>query len=90
MAMDPTRQIMERAQLETRVGWSAAHKALLAREKEYTRLGDEIAQQRRQLPWVQVEKEYRFDTEDGTRTLVGFSMAGHNWPCITSCLGRAT
>jgi predicted dithiol-disulfide oxidoreductase (DUF899 family) len=49
--------------------WSAAREELLAREKEHTRLGDELAQQRRELPWVRVEKEYRFDTDDGTRTL---------------------
>jgi predicted dithiol-disulfide oxidoreductase (DUF899 family) len=53
----------------TREEWLAARAPLLAREKEYTRLGDELAQQRRQLPWVPVEKEYRFDTEGGTRTL---------------------
>lgn len=70
MALDRTRQIMERAQLQTRAGWSVAHKALLAREKEHSRLGDEIALQRRDLPWVRVDKEYRFDTEDGTKTLV--------------------
>jgi predicted dithiol-disulfide oxidoreductase (DUF899 family) len=49
--------------------WAAARKELLAREKEHTRLGDELARQRRELPWVRVEKEYRFDTDDGTRTL---------------------
>jgi predicted dithiol-disulfide oxidoreductase (DUF899 family) len=53
----------------TREEWAAAREELLAREKEYTRLGDELARQRRELPWVRVEKEYRFDTEDGTRTL---------------------
>jgi predicted dithiol-disulfide oxidoreductase (DUF899 family) len=49
--------------------WAAARGELLAREKEHTRLGDELAQRRRELPWVRVEKEYRFDTDDGTRTL---------------------
>jgi predicted dithiol-disulfide oxidoreductase (DUF899 family) len=49
--------------------WTAARAALLAREKEHTRLGDELARQRRELPWLRVEKEYRFDTEDGQRTL---------------------
>src|SRR5437773_10642035 len=49
--------------------WTAAREELLAREKEHTRLGDELAQRRRELPWVRVEKEYRFDTDDGTRTL---------------------
>src|SRR2546429_5761053 len=46
-----------------------AREKLLAREKEHTRLGDELARQRRELPWVRVGKDYRFDTDDGTRTL---------------------
>jgi predicted dithiol-disulfide oxidoreductase (DUF899 family) len=53
----------------TREEWAAAREELLAREKEHTRLGDELARRRRELPWVRVEKEYRFDTDDGTRTL---------------------
>ena len=53
----------------SREEWLAARERLLLREKEQTRLGDELAQQRRELPWVPVEKEYRFDTDDGERTL---------------------
>ena len=49
--------------------WLVAREALLAREKEHTRIGDELARQRRELPWVRVEKEYRFETNEGTRTL---------------------
>ena len=49
--------------------WQAAREELLQREKEHTRMGDELALQRRELPWVRVEKEYRFDTEAGPRTL---------------------
>jgi predicted dithiol-disulfide oxidoreductase (DUF899 family) len=49
--------------------WQAARNELLQREKAHTRLGDELAHQRRELPWVAVEKEYQFDTDDGTRTL---------------------
>jgi predicted dithiol-disulfide oxidoreductase (DUF899 family) len=49
--------------------WQVAREALLAREKEHTRMGDELARQRRELPWVKVEKEYRFESDDGTRTL---------------------
>jgi len=49
--------------------WLAARRALLVREKELTRLSDEIAAQRMALPWVRVEKDYAFDTEDGPRTL---------------------
>jgi predicted dithiol-disulfide oxidoreductase (DUF899 family) len=53
----------------TRDEWLAARERLLAREKEHTRLGDELAKERRELPWVPVEKEYRFDTDDGEREL---------------------
>ncbi len=53
----------------TRQEWAAARQELLAREKEHTRLGDELARRRRELPWVRVEKEYVFDTDDGPRTL---------------------
>ena len=49
--------------------WIAERKKLLAREKELTRLRDEIASVRRALPWVRVEKNYVFDTLEGKRTL---------------------
>jgi predicted dithiol-disulfide oxidoreductase (DUF899 family) len=49
--------------------WLATSAALLEREKEHTRMGDELAQQRRELPWVPVEKQYTFQTERGPRTL---------------------
>jgi predicted dithiol-disulfide oxidoreductase (DUF899 family) len=57
------------ARIGTREEWLAARENLLAREKEHTRLGDELARQRRELPWVAVEKEYRFDTDDGEKAL---------------------
>jgi predicted dithiol-disulfide oxidoreductase (DUF899 family) len=53
----------------TREEWLAAREELLKREKEHTRLGDEIAQLRRGLPRVRVEKDYRFETDDGERSL---------------------
>jgi predicted dithiol-disulfide oxidoreductase (DUF899 family) len=49
--------------------WAAAREELLAREKQHTRLGDELARQRRELPWVRVEKDYRFDTDEGEKAL---------------------
>ena len=61
----------------TREEWLAARADLLKREKEHTRLGDELAKQRRELPWVPVEKEYCLDTDDGTRTLADL-FAGHS------------
>ena len=54
----------------TREEWIAARAELLEREKQLTRMGDELARQRQELPWVPVEKEYPLQTEDGTRTLV--------------------
>ena len=53
----------------TREEWLAAFEQLLEREKEHTRRGDELARQRRELPWVRVEKDYRFETTEGTKTL---------------------
>jgi predicted dithiol-disulfide oxidoreductase (DUF899 family) len=53
----------------TRDEWLTARNELLAREKEHTRLGDALAKERRELPWVRVEKDHRFDTDDGEKTL---------------------
>jgi predicted dithiol-disulfide oxidoreductase (DUF899 family) len=52
-----------------RAEWQAARDELLQREKEHTRMADELARQRRERPWVAIEKEYRFDAGDGTATL---------------------
>jgi predicted dithiol-disulfide oxidoreductase (DUF899 family) len=52
-----------------REAWQAARDELLQREKEHTRVADELARQRRELPWVAIEKGYRFDADGGTRTL---------------------
>jgi len=56
--------------IASRAAWLAEREALLEREKAYTRLGDEIARQRRELPWVRIEKDYRFGTNDGERSLI--------------------
>jgi predicted dithiol-disulfide oxidoreductase (DUF899 family) len=53
----------------TQEEWQAERDELLKEEKELARRGDELARKRRELPWVPVEKDYRFETEDGTRTL---------------------
>jgi predicted dithiol-disulfide oxidoreductase (DUF899 family) len=53
----------------TREEWQAAREELLEREKELTRRNDELAQQRRELPWVPVEKDYSFESDEGTKTL---------------------
>ena len=53
----------------SRAEWLAARTALLVREKELTRLRDELSRERRALPWVKVEKRYVFDGPDGSATL---------------------
>ena len=53
----------------TRDQWDAARGDLLEREKEHTRVADERARRRRELPWVRIEKDYVFDADDGPRTL---------------------
>ena len=53
----------------TREEWAAASAELLEREKELTRVGDELARQRRELPWVPVDKQYTLQTEHGPTTL---------------------
>jgi predicted dithiol-disulfide oxidoreductase (DUF899 family) len=53
----------------TREEWLAARRELLDAEKEHARRGDELARRRRELPWVPVEEEYVFETDDGRRTL---------------------
>jgi predicted dithiol-disulfide oxidoreductase (DUF899 family) len=55
--------------------WLVARKALLAREKEFTRLRDELSQARRELPWVKVDKSYVFDGPDGKESLA--DLFGH-------------
>src|SRR3954469_18651669 len=53
----------------TQEEWRAARDELLAEEKELTRRGDQLAEKRRELPWVQVEKDYSFETAAGTKSL---------------------
>ena len=60
---------MTKHKIATREEWATAREALLVREKEHTRLGDELAKQRRELPWVRVEKEYKLETDHGPKTL---------------------
>jgi predicted dithiol-disulfide oxidoreductase (DUF899 family) len=53
----------------TREEWQAARQELAKLEAEHSKLGQKATEQRRELPWVAVEKEYEFDTEDGSKTL---------------------
>ena len=56
-------------QITSKEQWLEARLALLKEEKELTHRGDEVARKRRELPWVPVEEDYRFETEDGPKTL---------------------
>ena len=60
---------MELAKIVSRKEWLAARTALLAKEKEFTHRRDQLSAERRALPWVKVEKEYVFDTPNGSKTL---------------------
>src|SRR5512142_1067867 len=55
----------------TREEWLAARLALLDAEKEHTRRSDELARRREALPWVRVDKAYRFATDEGSASLAG-------------------
>jgi predicted dithiol-disulfide oxidoreductase (DUF899 family) len=53
----------------TREGWRTARLELLEAEKELTRRSDELARRRQELPWVRIDKEYRFETDEGPASL---------------------
>jgi len=60
---------VENPKIVSRTEWIAARKKLLAKEKQHTREGDALAAERRQLPWIKVEKNYVFDSPSGKKTL---------------------
>src|SRR2546422_4899127 len=60
---------MTEHRIGTQEEWQAGRNELLKEEKELTRRGDELARKRREMPWVPVEKDYRFEAEEGTKTL---------------------
>jgi predicted dithiol-disulfide oxidoreductase (DUF899 family) len=55
--------------IASRDEWTAARKELLEAEKELTRRSDELARRRQELPWIRVDKEYRFETDEGSASL---------------------
>ncbi|MBI3796933.1 MAG: DUF899 domain-containing protein [Deltaproteobacteria bacterium] len=61
---------MQNHKVVSREEWLVARKEHLVKEKEFTRLRDQLSQQRRELPWVKVEKEYIFDGPNGKQTLL--------------------
>ena len=63
------RETMTDHKIGTREEWLAARLELLKAEKELTRRSDELAEWRQRLPWVRIDKEYRFETDEGTASL---------------------
>jgi len=59
----------------TRKEWLAARIELLKAEKELTRRSDELARRRQELPWVRVDKEYQFETDEGKSSIAGCPTA---------------
>src|ERR1700722_6990254 len=60
---------MTKHKTAARTEWLAARLELLKEEKELTRRSDEVARRRQELPWVRVDREYRFDTDEGSASL---------------------
>src|SRR5246127_1651232 len=60
--------------------WVEARKALLAKEKEFNRLRDELSKQRRELPWERVEKKYVFDGPTGEESRADLFARRSQWP----------
>src|SRR5881396_3419275 len=60
---------MTEHRIGTQAEWQAERDELLKGEKELTRRGDDLARKRRELPWVPVEKDYHFETDEGTKSL---------------------
>ena len=64
-----TKSAMEHSKVVTPAEWVAARKELLRKEKEFTRLRDQLSKERRELPWEKVEKKYVFDGPGGKESL---------------------
>src|SRR2546429_4821906 len=71
--MKDTRRKRRRAMTKHMTGtheeWLAARVELLKEEKELTRRSDELARRRQELPWVRIDKDYRFETDEGSASL---------------------
>jgi predicted dithiol-disulfide oxidoreductase (DUF899 family) len=87
---------MQRSQIVSREEWLAARERLLEKEKEFTKLRDELSVERRALPWVRIDESYEFESERGklslgdlfggkTQLMVKHFMFGPDWS--TGCIG---
>ena len=69
MNMDNNKTTMTKTRIGTRQEWLTARLELLEAEKELTRRSDELARRRQELPWVRIDKEFRFETDEGSASL---------------------
>ena len=67
---------MAKHKVVSREEWIAARKKLLSDEKELTRRSDEVARLRQELPWVKIDKEYQFETDEGSFAGANFTAGG--------------
>ena len=74
----------------TRKDWLAARLELLESEKDLTRRSDELAQRRLALPWVRIDKPYRFETDEGSASLSDLFEVARSSSSTTSCSAPTT
>jgi hypothetical protein len=74
----------------TRAEWLAERLELLEAEKELTRRSDELARRRQELPWVRIDEEYLFDTDEGSAPLADLSVGARSSSSTTSCSAATT
>jgi hypothetical protein len=90
------RRVMTKHMTGTRKEWLAARLELLEAEKELTRRSDELARRRQELPWVRIDKEYRFETDEGRASLTDLfqgrstavMVAGSTGGILAVCIGK--
>src|SRR5207249_6573324 len=86
MTHNQERTAMTKHMTGTRKEWLAARLELLKAEKELTRRSDELARRRQELPWVRIDKKYRFDTDEGSASLADLFQRRSLLLSIISCL----
>ncbi len=77
-------------QVVSRDEWLKARLELLKEERELTRRSDELAPRRQELPWVRVDKQYRFETDEGSASLADLLEGARSSSSTTSCSGPTT
>ena len=82
------RENREKHRIVSQKEWLVARKELLEAEKELTRRSDELARRRQELPWVRVDKAYRFETDEGSASLADlFSLVQFRTPFFLAATG---